>query len=116
LAKLIQKETDVNLGLTINRCGVGEPLTLSGGGEFRRESFTATAGDFQSYGAGPTPSNPLLYADCSWRLCGHRHIRPWQVLRNFGRSLLRISELGDEQALLFEPVEVRADVLDGVYA
>jgi iron complex outermembrane receptor protein len=59
--KLIQKETDVNLDLTYNiDAGLASPLTLSGGGEFRRESFTATAGDFQSYGAGPYASpNPL---------------------------------------------------------
>lgn len=60
--KLIQKETDVNLDLTypIN-AGLASPLTLSGGAEFRREEYTATAGDLQSYGAGPYAAPHPLY-------------------------------------------------------
>ena len=64
--KLIQKEADVNLDLTYNiDAGLASPLTLSGGGEFRRESFTATQGDFQSYGAGPYASPNPLYTQTS---------------------------------------------------
>src|SRR3979490_26069 len=45
--KLIQKETDVNLDLTYNiDAGLASPLTLSGGGEFRRESFPPQGGGF----------------------------------------------------------------------
>ncbi len=52
--KLIQKEFDANLDLTYAvDAGLASPITLSGGAEFRRESYTATPGDFQSYGAGP---------------------------------------------------------------
>ncbi len=51
---LIQKEFDANLDLTYGlEAGMASPLTLSGGAEFRKEEYTATPGDFQSYGAGP---------------------------------------------------------------
>jgi iron complex outermembrane recepter protein len=59
--KLIQREFDANIDLTYALdAGLASPITLSGGAEFRRESYTATEGDFQSYGAGAyaTP-NPL---------------------------------------------------------
>jgi iron complex outermembrane recepter protein len=60
--RLIQKEADVNLDLTYNiDAGLASPLTLSAGGELRRESFTATPGDLQSYGAGPYASAHALY-------------------------------------------------------
>jgi iron complex outermembrane receptor protein len=59
---LIQKEVDVNLDLAYEiDAGLASPLTLSGGTEFRRESFEATEGDFQSYGAGPyATAHPLF--------------------------------------------------------
>jgi iron complex outermembrane recepter protein len=60
--KLIQKEFDANIDLTYEvDAGFASPITFSGGAEFRRESYTATEGDFQSYGAGPyaTP-HPLF--------------------------------------------------------
>ena len=60
--KLIQREFDANLDLTQEvDAGLASPVTFSGGAEFRRESFTATEGDLQSYGAGPyaTP-HPLF--------------------------------------------------------
>ncbi len=58
----IQKETDANLDLTypIN-AGLASSLTLSGGLEYRREEFTATAGDPQSYGSGPYAAAHPLY-------------------------------------------------------
>ncbi len=60
--KLIQKETDANLDLTYPiEAGLASPITLSGGAEFRRETFEATAGDPQSYGAGPYASPHELY-------------------------------------------------------
>ncbi len=64
--KLIQKESDANLDLTYAfDAGMASPLTLSGGAEFRREEFTATAGDFQSYGAGPYAAPHPLYTQTS---------------------------------------------------
>ena len=52
--KLIQKEFDANLDLTYALdAGLASPITFSGGAEFRRETYTSTEGDFQSYGAGP---------------------------------------------------------------
>ena len=69
--KLIQKEFDANLDLTYEvDGGFASPITVSGGAEFRRESYTATEGDPQSYGAGPyalphplfTQTAPGVYA------------------------------------------------------
>ena len=59
--KLIQKEFDANLDLTYAvDAGLASPITFSGGAEFRRETYTSTEGDFQSYGAGPyATANPL---------------------------------------------------------
>ncbi len=52
--KLIQKELDGNLDLTYPiDAGFASPLTLSGGLEYRRETYQQTAGDLQSYAAGP---------------------------------------------------------------
>ena len=60
--QLIQREFDANLDLTYAiDAGMASPLTLSGGAEFRREEFEATAGDFQSYGAGPYAAPHALY-------------------------------------------------------
>ncbi len=52
--KLIQRELNANLDLAreIN-AGLAGPLTLSGGLEFRRESYEATEGELQSYAGGP---------------------------------------------------------------
>ena len=61
--KLIQKEFDANLDLTYEvDAGLASPLTVSGGAEFRRESYTATEGDPQSYGAGPYATPHPLYS------------------------------------------------------
>lgn len=60
--KLIQKEFDTNLDLTYPLdFGMASPFTLSGGAEFRREQYTATAGDLQSYGSGPYAAPHPLY-------------------------------------------------------
>jgi iron complex outermembrane recepter protein len=59
---LIQKETNLALDLTYPlNIGWATPATLSGGAEFRKETYTATPGDVQSYGAGPYASNHELY-------------------------------------------------------
>jgi iron complex outermembrane recepter protein len=51
---LSQKELNVNLDLAYPiEAGFASPLTLSAGAEYRKESYTQTAGDLQSYGAGP---------------------------------------------------------------
>ena len=59
---LIQKESDAGLDLTYPMdVGIASALTLSGGAEFRREEYTSTAGDLQSYGAGAyVVSHPLF--------------------------------------------------------
>lgn len=58
--KLIQTELDLNLDLSYPiEAGLASPITLSGGAEYRRESYQATAGDVQSYGAGPFTSQDL---------------------------------------------------------
>ena len=58
--KLIQRETDLNLDLTYPiEVGLASPITLSGGGEYRHEEYEATAGDVQSYAAGPYAVQPL---------------------------------------------------------
>ena len=62
--KTIQKETNANLDLTYAfEAGMASPLTLSGGAEYRREEYTATAGDFQSYGSGPYAAPHPLYTE-----------------------------------------------------
>lgn len=51
---LTQRELIFNLDATYAvEAGLASPLTLSGGLEWRREEYEATAGDAQSYGAGP---------------------------------------------------------------
>ena len=58
--KLIQKEQVINLDLTHPlEVGFASPITLSGGAEYRREEYTTTVGDLQSYAAGPFASQPL---------------------------------------------------------
>ena len=62
--KLIQKEFDANLDLTYEMdAGFASPLTVSGGLEFRRESYTQTEGDLQSYGSGPYAVAHPLYVE-----------------------------------------------------
>ena len=57
---LIQKEADANLDLTYPlNVGFASPITLSAGAEYRRETYQATPGDPQSYGAGPYASQTL---------------------------------------------------------
>ena len=52
--KLIQEEQNLNADFTYPlEAGLASPVTLSFGGEFRRETYTQTAGDVQSYAAGP---------------------------------------------------------------
>jgi iron complex outermembrane recepter protein len=51
---LIQKELNFNLDLSYPlEVGFASPITLSAGAEYRRETYTATVGDLQSYAAGP---------------------------------------------------------------
>ena len=51
---LSQKELNVNLDLSYPvEAGLASPITLSAGAEYRRETYGATEGDVQSYGAGP---------------------------------------------------------------
>ncbi len=62
----IQKEFDVNLDLTYAlNAGLASPVTLSWGGEFRRETYEATAGDPQSYGSGPYATAHELFVQTS---------------------------------------------------
>ncbi|MEP7004610.1 MAG: TonB-dependent receptor [Sphingomonas bacterium] len=51
---LVQEEADANLDLSYPlEIGLASPVTISGGGEWRKETYQQTAGDPQSYGAGP---------------------------------------------------------------
>ena len=51
---LIQEELVANIDLSYGiDAGLASPLTLSGGVEYREETYEATEGDPQSYGAGP---------------------------------------------------------------
>jgi len=61
--KLGQKETDINLDLSypLSVKGLASPVTLSGGLEYRKETYSQTAGDEQSYGAGPYAVKQNLY-------------------------------------------------------
>jgi iron complex outermembrane recepter protein len=57
---LIQKEVTLNMDLSYPvEAGFASPITLSAGVEYRRETYTATEGDLQSYGAGPFTSQDL---------------------------------------------------------
>jgi iron complex outermembrane receptor protein len=52
--KLVQEEADANLDLSYPlEVGLASPVTISGGAEYRKETYQQTAGDVQSYGAGP---------------------------------------------------------------
>ncbi len=59
---LKQEELNANLDLSYPlEVGLASPLTISGGGEYRKETYTLTAGDVQSYGAGPYAAPQQLY-------------------------------------------------------
>jgi len=59
---LIQKEVNANADFTYAAdLGLAAPLTLSAGGEFRKEIYQQTAGDLQSYAAGPYAIAQRLY-------------------------------------------------------
>ena len=60
--KLKQEELNANLDLSYPlEVGLASPLTISGGGEYRKEKYTLTAGDVQSYGAGPYAAPQSVY-------------------------------------------------------
>ncbi len=59
---LIQEEFNLNLDLSYPlEVGFASPLTISGGAEFRKETYEQTAGDPQSYGVGPYAVAQRLY-------------------------------------------------------
>jgi len=61
--KLKQQELNGNLDLSYPvEVGLASPLTISGGAEYRQEKYTLTAGDVQSYGAGPYAAPQKLYS------------------------------------------------------
>jgi iron complex outermembrane receptor protein len=61
--KLIQKEMDFNADFSYPlNVGLYSPVTISAGGEYRKETYESTAGDPQSYGAGPYATPQALYA------------------------------------------------------
>jgi iron complex outermembrane receptor protein len=62
---LSQKETNANLDLSYPlNVGLAAPLTISGGAEYRKETYGQSAGDLQSYAAGPY-SAPQDYYNCT---------------------------------------------------
>ena len=64
--KQIQKEFDANLDMSYDvEAGLSSPVTLSWGAEYRKETFTSTPGDLQSYGAGPYAAPHPLYTQTS---------------------------------------------------
>ncbi len=59
---LIQEEVNANADFTYAAdVGLAAPLTISFGGEFREETYEQTAGDEQSYAAGPYAVAQQLY-------------------------------------------------------
>ncbi len=59
---LIQREVNFNADFTYAaEVGLAAPLTISAGGEFRKETYEQTAGDPQSYGVGPYAVAQSLY-------------------------------------------------------
>ncbi|MBU6374136.1 MAG: TonB-dependent receptor [Alphaproteobacteria bacterium] len=61
--ELTQKLENANLDLSYPiDVGFASPLTLSGGLEWRKETYESTAGDLQSYGAGPYATAQRLFA------------------------------------------------------
>lgn len=60
--QLKQEEANANLDLSYPlEIGLASPLTISAGGEYRRETYSLTAGDVQSYGAGPYAAPQTVY-------------------------------------------------------
>lgn len=58
--ELIQSEQNLNFDLTYTaEVGFASPITVSGGAEYRRETYETTVGDLQSYAAGPFARQPL---------------------------------------------------------
>ena len=61
---LIQEEFVANIDLSYGiDAGLASPLTLSGGIEYREETYEATEGDPQSYGAGPYATPHPLFVE-----------------------------------------------------
>jgi iron complex outermembrane receptor protein len=59
--KQIQKEWNGNLDVAYElQAGLASPLTLSGGLEFRKETYKTTPGDPQSFGAGPWANQAIF--------------------------------------------------------
>jgi len=58
-----QKMEDINVDLSypIEVSGLASPLTISGGAEWRKETYTVPAGDLQSYAAGPYTTAQRLF-------------------------------------------------------
>lgn len=57
---LIQKETNLNADFVYSlEAGLPSPVTIAFGAEYRKETYTATEGDPQSYGIGPYYSQTL---------------------------------------------------------
>ena len=64
--KKTQKEFDANLDLSYElNAGLASPVTISGGAEYRKETYSATPGDVQSYAAGPYAGPHPLYTQTS---------------------------------------------------
>ncbi len=60
--KITQEEANANLDLSYPlEVGLASPVTISGGGEYRKETYKLVAGDVQSYGAGPYAAPQRLY-------------------------------------------------------
>jgi iron complex outermembrane receptor protein len=60
--QLSQKEQNLNADFTYPvNLGLYSPLTLAWGAEYRKETYGQTAGDAQSYGAGPYAAPQPLY-------------------------------------------------------
>ncbi|HEX8842782.1 MAG TPA: TonB-dependent receptor [Sphingomicrobium sp.] len=63
---LSQKETNANLDMTYPvNLGLASPVTLAWGAEYRNERYGSTAGDLQSYGAGPFAAPQPLFDETS---------------------------------------------------
>lgn len=63
---LSQKERNANLDFTYPvNLGLASPVTLAWGAEYRKEIYGSTAGDVQSYGAGPFAAPQNLYIQTS---------------------------------------------------
>lgn len=63
---LSQKEANANLDMTYPvNAGLFSPVTLAWGAEYRKETYGQSAGDLQSYGAGPYAGPQNLYIQTS---------------------------------------------------